>query len=102
MADRTQGTGGNGLISEPEFFRKPQRMRISFSDLCIYVQRDPVASHVAAARFYHACRRAANTPRSSNDCLIARMATENSRVLLHNDRDFDAMASVKAELQIHA
>ena len=72
-----------------------------FSDLFCYVPKDPVESHVAAARLYQDCRKAGKTPRSSNDCLIAQIAIENGLTLLHNDRDFNAIASVVRHLRLY-
>ena len=72
-----------------------------FSDLFCYVPRDPLESHVAAARLYQDCRKAGKTPRSSNDCLIAQIAIENGLTLLHNDRDFNAIASVIGQLRLY-
>ena len=72
-----------------------------FSDLFCYVPKDPVESHVAAARLYQDCRKAGKTPRSSNDCLIAQIAIENGLTLLHNDRDFNAIASVIGQLRLY-
>jgi len=54
-----------------------------------------------AARLYQSCRRAGKTPRSSNDCLIARIAIEHDLVLLQDDRDFAAVASVAPELRLY-
>jgi predicted nucleic acid-binding protein len=48
-----------------------------------------------AARLSFDCRRAGKTIRKSLDCLIAQMAITHSCHLLHNDYDFDAIASVK-------
>ena len=72
-----------------------------FADLFCYIPKDPVESHIAAARLYHECRRAGKTPRSSNDCLIAQIAIENHVVLLHSDRDFDAMATAISGLRLY-
>lgn len=72
-----------------------------FTGLCCYVPADPVESHVAAARLYQSCRRAGKTPRSSNDCLIARIAIENALILLHNDRDFETIAAAAADLRLY-
>jgi predicted nucleic acid-binding protein len=72
-----------------------------FTDLFCYVPRDPVESHVAAARLYQQCRKAGKTPRSSNDCLIAQIAIENGILLLHNDRDFNTIANVIPQLQLY-
>jgi len=72
-----------------------------FSELFCYLPRDPVESHIAAARLYQDCRKAGKTPRSSNDCLIAQIAIENGLTLLHNDRDFNAIASVVGQLRLY-
>jgi predicted nucleic acid-binding protein len=72
-----------------------------FSGLFCYVPRDPVESHIAAARIYQECRKAGKTPRSSNDCLIAQIAIENGLTLLHDDRDFNAIADVVGQLRLY-
>jgi len=72
-----------------------------FGGLCCYSPRDAVNSHIEAARMYHLCRRAGKTPRSSNDCLIARIAVEHALVLLHDDRGFEAIAAVVADLRLY-
>jgi len=77
-----------------------EKWRKYFAELCCYRPADPVASHIAAARMYQACRRAGKTPRSSNDCLIARIAIEHGLLLLHDDRDFEAIAAVVADLKL--
>lgn len=77
-----------------------ERWRKYFAELCCYQPADPVASHIAAARMYRACRRAGKTPRSSNDCLIARVAIEHGLLLLHDDRDFEAIAIIAADLKL--
>ena len=71
-----------------------------FSDLVCYLPRDMEASHIAAARLYQRCRRLGRTPRSSNDCVIATLAVEHELVLLHNDRDFDAINFAEPALRI--
>src|SRR3954463_5564921 len=63
----------------------------TFSELLCYLPADPIGSHVAAARLYLQCRNSGKTPRSSNDCLIAQIAIENRLVLVHSDKDFDAI-----------
>ena len=77
-----------------------EKWRKYFAGLCCYAPADAVESHVAAARLYQACRRAGKTPRSSNDCLIARIAMEHQLLLLQDDRDFAAIAAVVPELQL--
>jgi hypothetical protein len=78
-----------------------EKWRKYFTGLCCYAPLDSVESHVAAARLYQACRRAGKTPRSSNDCLIARLAIEHKLTLLQDDRDFVAIAAVTPELQLY-
>ena len=55
---------------------------------------DPVKSFEKAARIYFTCRNQGVTIRSTIDCLIAQIALEQDLFLLHNDKDFDAMAPV--------
>jgi hypothetical protein len=73
-----------------------------FAGLRCYTPREPVESHVEAARLYQACRRAGKTPRSSNDCLIAQISLEYALILVHDDRDFDAIAGVAPGLRLYA
>ena len=56
--------------------------------------RDPVKSYSEAAYIYFSCRKKGVTVRSTIDCLIAQIALEQKLLLLHNDRDFDAMAPI--------
>ncbi len=65
-----------------------------------YHPRDPVGSYLEAARMYFDCRRAGITIRSAVDCLIARVAVEHDLVLLHDDRDFEKLAGVVADLTL--
>lgn len=78
-----------------------EKWRKYFAGLCCYVPADPVASHVAAARLYQSCRRGGTTPRSSNDCLIAQIAIEHGLILLHADRDFEAIARAVSGLRLY-
>ena len=56
--------------------------------------KDPIETFAKAARLYFRCRKKGITIRSTVDCLIAQIAIENELLLLHNDRDFEAMAAV--------
>jgi predicted nucleic acid-binding protein len=57
---------------------------------------DPSASSWAdATRTYYDLRRSGRTVRSIVDCCIAQMAIENDLTLLHNDRDFETIATVR-------
>ena len=71
-----------------------------FKGLCCYTIPEP-ESHIAAARIYQACRKKGRTPRSSNDCLIAQTAIEHGLILLHDDRDFEAIAAVTNKLRLY-
>ena len=62
----------------------------------ILAPRDPMATHVAAARIYYDCRRRGLTVRSTIDCVVAQIAIEHGVPLLHDDRDYDAIARVRA------
>ena len=65
-----------------------------------YHPQDSVGSYREAARMYFDCRRAGITIRSSTDCLVARVAIEHGLMLLNDDRDFEAMASVVPDLAL--
>lgn len=51
-------------------------------------------SYLEAAQIYRKCRKQGITIRKTADCLIARTAMENEHFLLHQDSDFDRIASV--------
>lgn len=52
----------------------------------------PMEGWEDAAEIYRTCRRAGTTPRNLMDCLIAATAIRHDAVLLHEDRDFEAIA----------
>lgn len=58
-------------------------------------------SYEKAALINFSCRKSGITVRSTIDVLIARIAIENNLYLLHNDKDFDYIASVIKELKIY-
>jgi predicted nucleic acid-binding protein len=53
-----------------------------------------LATYQDAAKLFFDARRLGVTIRSTLDCLIAQIAIENGVALLHDDRDFDALARV--------
>jgi len=53
-----------------------------------------------AARLYVRCRSAGVTPRSGNDCHIARVAIEFDVPVLTSDRDFALIARVEPTLRL--
>jgi predicted nucleic acid-binding protein len=62
----------------------------------------PVETWEAAAELYMNCRLRGFTPRSPHDCLVARIALEHKVPLLHDDRDFEAIAEVEPRLKFPA
>lgn len=80
-----------------EAFRKLER----FLGSQRFIQpRDAKACHVAAADIYARCRWAGVTPRSTVDCLIARIAIEHDVVLLQDDGDYERIRQVVPQLQL--
>lgn len=59
-----------------------------------YHLREPIDSFAKAAKIYVDCRKKGITIRSTIDCVIAETALENDLFLLHDDKDFDAIAKV--------
>lgn len=86
-----------GARSRREF----RRLRDTLITQRFIFPRDPVRSYVSASEIYFRCRRAGVTPRSTIDCLIVQIAIENNAQLLHNDADFDRIATVVRELAIY-
>ena len=60
-----------------------------------------LSTYEIAAQLYRRARREGLTIRSSNDCLIAALALEHGALLVHNDRDFLALAQVEPALLIY-
>ena len=52
------------------------------------------------ARLNILCRSSGVTVRNTIDLIIAQIAIDNNLMLLHNDKDFDRIASVTGELKI--
>jgi predicted nucleic acid-binding protein len=48
---------------------------------------------ISAAKLYFDLKKKGITIRKSNDCLIAQIAIDNNCLLVHNDSDFDLIAS---------
>lgn len=75
-----------------------ERLRAHFLALPMLEARPGAVTHAAAGALYARCRWAGVTPRSPHDCLIAQLAVENGVPLLHDDRDFEAIAGVETRL----
>ena len=56
---------------------------------------DPRSLHFDAARVYFDCRRRGITVRSTVDCLIAAQVLRANGTLLHDNDDFDHVATVR-------
>ena len=57
-------------------------------------------SHAKAARLYMKCRKNGITVRGMVDMIIVQTAIENDLLLLHNDRDYTAIAQIETQLKI--
>jgi hypothetical protein len=75
-----------------------ERLRSHFLALPMLEPRPGAVSHADAGELYARCRWAGITPRSPHDCLIATLAVQHSVPLLHDDKDFEAIASVEHRL----
>ena len=76
------------------------KLRRYFTGIPMIGTRRVIDLHIAAADLYARARWRGITPRSPNDCLIAVTAVEEGVVLLHDDRDFEELASVEATLKL--
>ncbi len=96
------GTIGNHNYYLPRFSQtellQGAKDEAEWSELNNYLKNqdyiDPSQSTwIAAARIYYDLRRQGITVRNTIDCLIAASAIEHEMLLLHIDRDFQAIAS---------
>jgi predicted nucleic acid-binding protein len=58
------------------------------------------STYEIAAALYRRARQAGFTIRKPNDCLIAAIALEHGALLVHNDKDFNALAQVEPALLV--
>lgn len=77
-----------GLKSEKEFEDK-KRVLFSFNIL----ESKWLEISISAAKLYFDLKKKGITIRKSNDCLIAQIAIANDCLLVHNDSDFELIAS---------
>jgi predicted nucleic acid-binding protein len=68
---------------------------------CEFVPVARLADFERGAALYRQCRRAGDTVRALNDCLIAAVAIRAGLDVLHADRDFDVIAR-HCELELYA
>jgi predicted nucleic acid-binding protein len=76
------------------------RLQEYLSTQKIYFLPETIEAYKNAARLFFNLRRQGLTIRSTIDVLIARIAIEHNLLLLHNDRDFDAISEKNADLKI--
>jgi predicted nucleic acid-binding protein len=69
------------------------------TQIIIFLPAD-IQTYDEAAELYYKLRRHGITLRSTIDVLIALTAIKNKMPLLHDDRDFDAIASVTFDLKM--
>jgi predicted nucleic acid-binding protein len=84
--------------ASPERFAK---LREYFRSLPFLLPAHPIETYAAAAELYVAFRQRGLTPRSPHDCLVARIAAEHAVPLLHDDRDFEALARIERRLTFY-
>ena len=77
-----------------------QRLREHFLALPMVEPAPGGVTHAAAGELYARCRWQGVTPRSPHDCLIAQLAIEHDLSLLHDDRDFVALAGMDGRLRL--
>ncbi len=85
-----------GARDQAEF----EKLKSYMSDQIIYYVPNNISTFTRAASIYFDLRRKGVTVRSTIDVLIALTAIDNNLYLLHNDNDFDVMASYLPDLRI--
>ncbi|MES2999185.1 MAG: PIN domain nuclease [Pseudomonadota bacterium] len=65
------------------------------------LEPDGFATYDLAAQLYRRARSLGLTIRKPSDCLIAAIALEHGALLVHNDRDFQALAHVEPALMVY-
>ena len=60
-----------------------------------------LSTYEVAAQLYRRARQSGLTIRKPNDCLIAAIALEHGALLVHNDRDFLALAQIEPALLVY-
>ena len=77
-----------------------ERLRERFWAMLILEPRE-LSTYEIAAQLHRRARQKGLTIRSPNDCLIAAIALEHGALLIHNDRDFLALAEVEPALLVY-
>lgn len=74
--------------------------RARFWGMLILEPRE-ISTYEIAAQLYRRARAKGFTIRKPNDCVIAALALEHGAMLVHNDRDFLALAQVEPALLVY-
>jgi predicted nucleic acid-binding protein len=80
--------------------RAYEKLRETLYGLLVLEPRE-LSTYEIAAQLHHRARTAGFTIRSANACLIAAIALEHGALLVHNDRDFHALAQVEPSLLVY-
>jgi predicted nucleic acid-binding protein len=80
--------------------RHYETFRERFWGMLILEPRE-ISTYEVAAQLYRRARAKGLTIRKPNDCLIAALALEHGAMLVHNDRDFLALAQVEPALLVY-
>lgn len=92
LAETLQGFRNN------EEFESPKTHLLHFP---IYNLQSP-EGYVRAGQLYRTCRREGITIRKTIDCLISQTALDQGLFLLHQDNDFDRIATVSGLRVYHS
>jgi hypothetical protein len=76
-----------------------ERLREALWAMLILEPRE-LSTYEIAAQLHRKARKKGFTIRKPNDCLIAAIALEHGALLVHNDRDFLALAQVEPALMV--
>lgn len=79
--------------------RSYERLRNMLAGLLLLEPRE-FSTYEVAAQLYRRGRAAGLTIRKPTDCLIAALALEHGALVVHNDRDFVALAQVEPALMV--
>lgn len=85
-----------GIRSEKQY----EQMRTALWSTLILEPRE-LSTYEIAAQLHRRARQKGLTIRKPNDCLIAAIALEHGALLVHNDRDFLALAQVEPALLVY-
>ncbi|HWH32019.1 MAG TPA: PIN domain nuclease [Egibacteraceae bacterium] len=96
----TTGTVFQEVLQGIRSPREYDRMRQVLWSLLVLEPRE-LSTYEVAAQLYVRARQKGFTVRKPNDCLIAALALEHGALLVHNDRDFLALAQVEPALLVY-